>query len=275
MKKNRIVNVLFLLIIVLALIFSLCSCAKSEKALLSEFKMMTEIEPTSDGLEKAVAFINTNIVNVSEEAASRFVLAYEDFLLRFLAKDGIDVDQNSGMELYIYTEHEEGTTSKGVDYESIINKYGNQISAELIELLSIKASEAKEPAVKDATLQLSYEALLQRTLRTENLLSQHNQQDALNASALDYYKYDLFLLLAGSDNSPIFDYETGEFSPLAQEAYGNFIVENPETVLADILTEYFSYLNSTKYTMDYKSSTENKVFYDTCDYLINKATQSF
>jgi hypothetical protein len=275
MKRNAIINSILSLAIVLLLMFTLCSCEKTENALLSEFKAMTEEEPTYKNLGKAASFIDSNIANLSEEAGSRLILAYEDFLLRFLNNNEVEEHQFFGEELFIYTEYTEDSALKVVDYESIINKYAAQISSELIELLSIKTSETKEPAVIDATLQLTYEGLLQRALRTENLLAEHSNEDVLKASALEYYKNYLFLLLAGSDSSPVFDYDTGAFSPVAREAYENFIIEHPETVLANILTEYFAYLNNIKYTIDYMNATENKVFYDTCDYLINEAAQSF
>lgn len=274
MEKKGIVNVIFLLSIVLAMTFSLCSCSKSENVLLSEFKAITKEDPTYTSLESAVSFMNVHSEKLSEEGASRLILAYEDFLLRFLEKNET-IGQASGSELFIYTDNIDGISVNRVDYESLISKYGGYVGAELLELLSIKASETKEPAVKDSALQISYEALLERTLRVEDLLAAHSSEDFLKASATEYYKNYVTLLLSGNDYSPLFNYETGEFSPLARDAYENFIVEHPETITAGILTEYSAYLNSIKYTMDYMDATENKVFYDTCDYLIEKAGQSF
>lgn len=275
MQKKEIVKILPALVIVLLLMLTFCSCEKSENTLLSEFKVMTEDEATYKNIEKAALFIDSNIANLSEEAGSRLILAYEDFLLRFLDSNEAEESQFPGEGVFVYTEYIDESEFKVVDYEAIIKKYSAQMDPDLIELLNIKASEAKQPSVKDATLQLTYEELLQRILRTENLLMRHNNEDVLKSSALEYYKEYLFLLLAGSDLSPVFDYDTGEFSPIAREEYENFMIENPQTVLAGVLTEYFSYLNNIKYTIDYMNATENKVFYDTCDYLINEATQSF
>lgn len=274
MQKKAMISILLSLAIVLSLTLTLCSCEKTENALLAEFKAMTEEEPTYKNLEKAALFIDLNIANLSEEAGSRLILAYEDFLLRFLDSNEAEENQFSGKEIFIYTEYTDETETKVVDYEAMIDQYSVQMNPELIELLNIKATEVKQPSVKDATLQLTYEELLERTLRTENLLIEHRSEDVLKASALEYYKEYVSLLLAGSDRSPVFDYDTGEFSAIAREAYENFMVENPQTVLAGILTEYFSYLNNIKYTIDYMNATDNKVFYDTCDYLINEAVQS-
>ncbi|NCU33338.1 MAG: hypothetical protein EOM23_10525 [Candidatus Moranbacteria bacterium] len=275
MKKKTVGHMLLFVIIAFSLGFALCSCEKTENALLSEFKAITDKEPTYTNLKQAASFIDSNIESLSQESSSRLILAYEDFLLKFLDDKDLDSHQFSGEELFIYTHYMEDTSVKVVDYKSLINTYGGQMSPELIELLSIKASESENPAVKDASLQLSYEALLQRALRTENLLEEHKSEDVLKASALEYYEMYLFLLLAGSDSSPVFDYDTGAFSPIAKEAYEDFMIEYPQTVLTSIFTEYFAYLNNIKYTIDYLNATENKVFYDTCDYLINKAEQSF
>lgn len=275
MKKKTIGQMLLLAIIVFLLGFTLCSCEKTENMLLSEFKAITDKEPTYKNLEEAASFIESNIESLSQESGSRLILAYEDFLLKFLDSSDLSSTQFSGEELFIYTNYTEDASTKIVDYKAMIDTYGPQMSPELIELLNIKAAESESPSVKDATLQLSYDALLQRALRTENLLVEHKNEDVLKASALEYYEMYLFLLLAGSDSSPVFDYDTGAFSPIAREAYEDFMIENPQTVLTNVFTEYFAYLNNIKYTIDYLNATENKVFYDTCDYLINKAEQSF
>ncbi|NCB42343.1 MAG: hypothetical protein EOM59_06955 [Clostridia bacterium] len=275
MKRNIKIQAILLLAVTFLFIFALSSCKRTENALLSEFKAMTQAEPTYRGLEKAVSFIDSNISSVSEEAGTRLILAYEDFLLRFLQNEETGEDQISGAELFIYTQYAQGKELKIVDYEAIINTYTNYISSELTELLSIKEMEAKQPSLKDATIMITYEDLLQRALRTENLLAAHQSEDALNASTLEYYKNYLFLLLAGSDKSPVFDYDTGVFSSEARDAFEIFIIEQSETIIAKTLTEYFSYLNNIKYTIDYMNATENKVFYDTCNYLINEAIKNF
>lgn len=271
MKKYRIK--LLALVGVLVFAMSFFACQKTENALLSEFKDITETAPNLQGMNEAVSFMEINIAEVSEEGGSRMVLAYEDYMLRFLDENVEPVEQAIVEPLFFSISDKDGTMNLSIDYDSLLEAYGDYISVELKELLTIKAEEAAMPSTEDAQIKLTYPDLLERALRTETLLLQHKSEDSLRANAVEYYEDYLFLLLAGTDYSPLFDYTTGEFSPAAKEAYEDFIVANPDTVLASTLTEYFSYLNDIKFIIDYNDPTENKVFYDTCDYLIQDALQ--
>jgi hypothetical protein len=253
---------------------SLFGCQKSESALLSEFKGMTEAVPQWQGLGEAVSFMDLNIAGVSLEGASRMVLAYEDYLLRFLEESPQAVEAANAPAVFLIKRDQSDKGIWTVDYAAILGEYADFISEELSDLLSIKVEEAAAPSSQDSQIKLSYQDLLARALRAETLIKQHTSEDALRANAMEYYEDYLFLLFAGADFSPVFDYATGEFSPEAKEAYEDFIVANPDTVLASSLTEYFAYLNDIKFVIDYSDATENKVFYDTCDYLIRGALQS-
>lgn len=261
-------------ITIFILSMSLAGCQKTESALLSEFKGMTETVPQWQGLGEAVSFMDLNIAGVSQEGASRLVLAYEDYLLRFLDENPQSVDAANALEVFLVDTSQNGQGTWTVDYAAMLGEYGDYISEELSDLLSIKAEEATAPSSEDSEIKLSYQDLLTRALRAETLIKQHTSQDALRANAMEYYEDYLFLLFAGADHSPLFDYATGEFSLAAKEAYEDFIVANPDTILASSLTEYFAYLNDIKFVIDYNDPTENKVFYDTCDYLIRGALQS-
>ena len=95
----------------------------------------------------------------------------------------------------------------------------------------------------------------------------------MRANTLDYYKDYLFLILAGSDSLPVFDRDTGEFLKEARTAYEQAMVEHPDSVLAEVLFEYFTYLHSIGFRIDYSDAIENKIFFDTCDYLIGFAVE--
>lgn len=251
-KRIWIIGLTAGMLLLAVMMVNFAGCAKTENALLSEFRDMTQEAPTPQGLEEAVSFIDKHIGDVSEEGASRLVLAYEDFLLRYVEAGG----------------------ETPVDYDALRVSYGEYVSPELRELYAIKALEASEPSTQDAQILPSYPDLLDRALSAENLLQEHRSEDVLRANTLEYYKDYLFLLLAGSDRSPMFDYDSGSFSPEAREAYEDFIITHPDTILAGTLTEYFDYLNNAGFHIDYADPVENKVFYDTCDYLIEKALES-
>ncbi len=252
MEKHKSTGWKTRILLLAALMIFFAGCGKSENALLSEFAGMTSTAPSEQGLTEAASFIDEHIAAVSEEGASRLLLAYEDYLLRY-GEDGKDAS---------------------IDYDALLVDYGEYVSPELRELYAIKALESNEPSTQDAQILPAYPDLLDRALKAENLLKEHQSQDVLRANSMEYYKDYLFLLLAGSERTPMFDYDTGSFSQEAREAYEDFIIANPDTVIAATLTEYFDYLNSAGFHIDYKDPVENKVFYDTCDYLIEKALES-
>lgn len=262
-------------ILVAALVLCAGGCGKTESGLLSEFKDMTEAAPTRQGLQDAVSFLDTSIEEVSEEGASRLVLAYEDYLLRYLSSNEPFDAEAPVADWFVIPPLPEESGPGQVDYQSLLERYGDRVSPELRELFVIKSLETSEPSTVDSQILRTYPDLLDRALKAETLLREHKSQDAVRANSLEYYKNYLFLLLAGSDLTPVFDYDTGVFSPEAQEAYEDFIAGHPDTVLAGVLTEYFGYLNSIGFQIDYSDPVESKVFYDTCDYLIEGALESF
>lgn len=275
MKMRLSIRLAAGILLLAALVLSAGGCQKTESALLSEYKSMTEATPTEQGLTDAVSFIDTHIADVSEEGASRLVLAYEDYLLRFLEAGEAPDPEASVSDWFLIPASSEADPQRQVDYDALLDRYGDRVSPELRELFVIKSLETSEPSTVDAEILRTYPDLLDRALKAEKLLKEHQSEDAVRANSMEYYKNYLFLLLAGSDLTPVFDYDTGLFSPEAKEAYEDFIAAQPDTVLAGVLTEYFGYLNNVDFQIDYTDPVANKVFYDTCDYLIEEALESF
>ena len=85
------------------------------------------------------------------------------------------------------------------------------------------------------------------------------------------YKSYLNSLLMGATNTPIFNYSTQEFSEEAKQAYISFITSHPDSTITWMLKEYFTYLNSIDYKLNFNDSTMSKVFFDTCDWLVSEA----
>jgi hypothetical protein len=252
MKREirRIALAAGVVLIALALVFT--GCQKTEKTLMSEFKSMTKSGPTAEGLTAAVSFLDRHI----------------DYALRYAQGEG-PADQEAPLESWYLARGEDGEVH--IDYRAMLERFGAFISVELNELFTLKAEEFEDPSTGDAQIIRSYEDIIDRALKAEKLLQEHKNDDVLRANTLEYYRDYLFLLLAGSDRTPVFDYETGLFSHEARTVYEDFIAASPDTVLADALIEYFAYLNNVDFSIDYSDPVENKVFYNTCDYIIERA----
>ena len=86
-----------------------------------------------------------------------------------------------------------------------------------------------------------------------------------------HFKYYMNILLIGTSSNPLFSYETGEFDENAEVMYTTVAQENPDTVTAWALNEFFTYLDSMGYSLNYKNAGESKIYYDTCTYIVNEA----
>jgi len=62
-----------------------------------------------------------------------------------------------------------------------------------------------------------------------------------------------------------------KYSPLSKDAYQGFMLQEPDSVLSWVLNEYFTYLYSINYQLDFNNSAMSKVFFDTCDWLVSEA----
>ena len=78
-------------------------------------------------------------------------------------------------------------------------------------------------------------------------------------------------IIKASSEIELFDYETKTFSEDARAAYVDYMRAHPDTALTEVLKEYFSYLASINFILDYNDKTMSKVFFDTCDYLVSIA----
>jgi len=257
-------------VLLIAFIVMLSGCQKTEKALLSEFRGITQGEPSAAGLSKAASFLELHVPAVSEMGASRLVLAYEDYALRLLGSDN-EIDSQAPLDEWFLILRDQGKIA--FDYQALLDAYGTYVSEELQELLAIKCLEASDPVTDHAEIVQSYKDIIGRALKAEKLLKTHTNDDILRANTEQYYREYLFLLLAGSDHTPVFDYGTGQFSQDAKSVYEDFIHAEPDTVLADALVEYFSYLNSVNFVIDYEDAVENKIFFDTCNYITERALE--
>ena len=227
------------------------------------------------------------------------VSAYREYLLNYIIQnedkttiqelsvyfdaksERIDPEKIKNSEFNTYYEHikagclmvlmREGSPVLKVDNIKLLEKYGEYISEPLQALYQFEAELIESPTSQNATLVVSWEELLDRTYTAEKLLTDYPDEEYITIDAMWIYTSHLNTLLMGTTNTPIFDYGTKEFSVSAKTAYRNFILSEPDAVLTWVLKEYFTYLNSIDYTLDFNDSTMSKVFFDTCDWLVSEA----
>ncbi len=287
------------LFIALVMNLVITGCGADKEMIQSEFTMLIANTATAENIRANADFLDKNIENVSEEIATNMVIAYREYLLDYITQNndkttiqelGVYLDaetrlidqekiQNSELKSY-YDDIRAGALKVTlyenipvlrVNYNMLLEKYEEHISEPLTELFRLSAELIAKPTSENATLAISWEELLTRTHAAEKLVKANSDNEYLIADAMWIYTSHLNTMLMGTTNTPIFDYTTKEFSEEARTVYQSFLLAEPEATLTWVLKEYFTYLSSIEFNLDFNDSTMSKVFFDTCDWLVSEA----
>lgn len=287
------------LLIVFAIIFSFGGCLSDKEDIQSEFTLLISKNIDSEGIDAAAKFLDENITKLDEDIATLMVMDFREYLFNYIVQNK---DKTVLQELLVYidgdtgkidvekikdSEHKsyydkiktgslmitlyEGSPVLKVDHNKLLEKYGEHISVSVNELYGLEALLIENPTTENASLTVGWRELLERTYAAEKLITEYSKDERVIADAMWIYTTHINNMLMGATNSPIFDYSTKEFSTSAKTAYQNFIMEEPDAVLTWVLKEYFAYLNSIDFSLDFNDCSRNKTFFDTCDLLVSEA----
>ena len=295
--KKRTITVLILLLCLTGLF----GCGPDQEKIQADFSLMVAATPTPEHIKATGAFLDENLERVGEDTAGHMLAAYEEYLLRYTdentnqmlletlkpffdqetgtltseqitdpeAREAFDSLQAGNLAILWY---EEAPVFR-IDYPALLTQFGDMIPESLRLLYELEAEEFRQPISENATLTVSRETLLDRARQAEMILVEYGEDHLVRENTEWLFKTYLNAVLMGTTNSPVFDYQTMEFSPEAKAACVTFIRENPDTNLTWALTEYFTYLDSIDYSLDYNDVTMSKVFFDTCDWLVTETTK--
>jgi hypothetical protein len=292
-------GVAVLLIIVLCL-GSFTGCRKNRDKIESDFAVMSSASATPEHIRSMAEFLDDNIASVKTEAADRMVSDYEKYLHRYITETReqiglealrpyfdpdtkrIDHEKIKCGDMRDYYENlsegpilavlYEDTPVLLVDYKKLLEKYGDYISEPLKQLYDAYAVSTEKPMAENATLAITYKELLGRADRIEKLLREFSDNELIKKDALWLYGTYINAMLMGTTNSPIFNRDNDNtFSGEAKNVYMDYMRANADAVLTYVLKEYFSYLLSIDFKLDFNDKVMSKVFFDTCNYLVTEA----
>ncbi|HWQ78182.1 MAG TPA: hypothetical protein VN381_05165 [Anaerovoracaceae bacterium] len=205
---------------------------------------------------------------LDQSASEETIKEASDYLDKYLPK----MDQAYANVMVHKLEHYIlGFNQEGIIYTDWINKYKKYLDPVLLEFYQIMAREQESPMAVDAVLKLSWEELVQRTYELEQFIKTNKDYILIKDDFIWLYGKYINAMVMGTTGTPIFDYKTHAFSDGARDAYAAFINKYPDSTAAWALTEYFTYLNSIGYTMDYNDKISSKLFFDTCDWLVTES----
>jgi hypothetical protein len=291
-------TILMSLIVVLCC-FVIIGCGTDKEKIKKDFTTMMAATATPEHIRATAKFMDEEMPEVGEESASHMLVAYEKYLQRYITENKdqaqievlrsyfdpdtktLEEEKITDSDVKDYYQHlkagsvivvyEEDAPTLKVDYANLLKKYGKYISKPLNRLYELNAETVAKPMAENATLIISWEALLERAYWAENLIKEYPKDNLVNEDAMWLFTTYLNTILMGTTNTPIFDYSTHQFSPEAKEAYTAFMQTNPDDTLTWALKEYFTYLNSIGYKLDYNDKTMSKAFFDTCDWLVSES----
>ncbi len=243
--KRRFLAVL--LIMTICLCFGACG-EKEPVDVESEFLDLISEPASEERIAEIGVFLDENLKNVTSERADELLNQYDEYIYNF------DKD---------YT-----------NYSDFIERYGDYMTFGLKQLFEIAMQEQEEPIAENAELTVSWSDLCDRALTVENYITENKDYELVKDQAEWYYEYYINAILMGTTATPVLDYESGQMSEEAKTAYIEFCQSAPETVTAWAINEYFTYLDSIDFTLDYKDATESKVYFDTCTYIVSEAGKS-
>ena len=236
------------LTVVLCFALAMCFAACGEKDpedIESEFLDMISQPASDESIEEIGEFLDKNLKNVASERADELLNQYDEYIYNY--------DNNY------------------MAYSEFLDRYGSYMTFGLKQLFEIAMQEQEEPIAENAELSVSWSDLCSRALTVENYITENKDYELVKDQAEWYYEYYINAILMGTTSTPLLDYETGQMSEEAKAAYVEFCQEAPDTVTAWAINEYFTYLDSIGFKLDYKDATESKVYFDTCTYIVSEA----
>lgn len=238
-------KVLILSVIAMFVLSSLTGCRTDQVEVQKEFDKMIEKSATEDRIKEAEDYINKFLPKLDKENASQMLVDFEGYVLGF--------------------------DTAGIDYSQWIEKYGKKIDPDLVALYEFKVREQKAPMAKDAVLLISWGDIAKRALDLESFIVENKDNELIMKDADWMYENYINAMVMGTNGTPIFDYKTSAFSDDARNAYVTFINQHPDSTVAWALREYFTYLNSINYSMNYNDKVSSKSFFDTCNWLVSES----
>ena len=141
----------------------------------------------------------------------------------------------------------EGAFYPIIDYEEL-KAYNKYFSDEMKDYLDIKSMDSNMPTILDAEFLISFDELSERLITVENYIVKY-PEGLKYEEVLRLYGAYLRLYLEGSDNTPIYDFETNKIRDDVLSSYkktGNI----KDTVTSKIVNKYINIIEENQNLID-------------------------
>jgi hypothetical protein len=155
----------------------------------------------------------------------------------------------------------EGVFFPVIDYGAY-QQYKLYVTNDMAAYIDIMTTEADKAPVKDAGLTIEWDEVITRAVTLENFIDQYDDSAKINDVRRMYQRYVSYALY-GTNNTPLFNYDTKMMAPKAKESYAKAGDAYPDSKFVQALTEMMTVLekNNGELTEEMeqyrKTATEN------------------
>lgn len=246
--------------------------------LVNEFKNIVE---SNNEPHTLVQFIDENIKNATVDEAEAMVIILEGVQKKYIQKytDELFLEDNqmellklSGTELFFDEEkiddikniklkemvekiiqgkykliNMEGSFYPTIDYEKL-KEYNPYLSEEMKEYIEIKSVNSNMPAILDGEITISFDELAERLIETEEYIQNYPKSIKFEEVLRMYGEY-LRLYMEGSDNTPLYEYETKEIKEEVLNSYKS-MEKNTGLITSKIISKYIDIIEENENIID-------------------------
>ncbi|OGO77985.1 MAG: hypothetical protein A2Y23_12080 [Clostridiales bacterium GWB2_37_7] len=245
-----------------------------QSKILSDFDALLASNPKTDAI---IEFIDKNISSMSKENAVMMISKLEEGQkkdlpkleekyyseaiqaeLQKIYKPGFDLnklDEIQAAELKdLLTETRdmgykietaEGTYFPVMNYE-FYKKYSGNVTEDIKQYIELMAVESNETPIKDAALTIGWDEIIDRALAQEQFIKSYASSAKVDAIK-ELQKRYLTFILYGSNNTPLFSYETKVMKEEAKTTYTTAVKDNQDSETMQMLGKYLEILSKTDY----------------------------
>lgn len=141
----------------------------------------------------------------------------------------------------------EGAFYPTIDYEAL-KDYNEYISEEIKDYIHIQAMDSNSPSVLDAELKITFEELGDRIIDVEDYIEKYPLSKK-HDEALSLYGTYLYAYIAGTDNSPIYEYQTSKIKDEVLHSYKK-VIDGKDNKTSQMLVEYMEIIKENKNKID-------------------------
>ena len=171
--------------------------------------------------------------------------------------------------------------------EGLLERYGNRLTDMMRTFMELELEEIQDPVSAmpsekgsdgSSGEEMFFREAMERALKVEALVREN--RETISSKTYEYlkptvtwqYEYYINYMLLGTADAPVFGTEDHLFKETAKAIYTELAQAEPDTTTAWAVNEYFNYLESVDFRLDYKQDADAaKVYYDTCSYIVDKA----